>query len=275
VNFLLQNLFEMNRLWMRMQHIGPKDKATREANRQEVNMVVGENLVRLSSLQGVDLQTYQETVQPKLFDLIQNCKDPISQQYLMDCIIQVFPDEFHLHTLEKLLEACTKLHNGVDLKTIFITLMDRLSNFATSQPSIIAEVEKTISIFELFRKYIDKIIEEQGIAMELKKLIELQVAFVRFSIKSYPMKIENVNMIMKSAVKIMQMQPAKNITEECLKSLVKLLVIPLETLSLSIFNLADFPTLMQYLTPALLKVVAKKIVMVFSQFLCFINHRLL
>lgn len=247
-----------------MQHVGSKDKATREANRQELNMVVGENLVRLSSLQGVDLSTYQELVQPKLFDLIQNCKDPISQQYLMDCIIQVFPDDFHLQTLEKLLDACTKLHNSVDVKTIFISLMDRLANYASSQASAIAEVDKNINIFGLFKKYIDKVLEEQGIAMELKKLIELQVAFVRFCIKSYPDKIEYVNLILESSVKIMQLQPSKSVTDDCLKSLVKLLVIPLDTLSLSIFNLAHFPTLMQYLTPQLLKTVAKKIVMVFS-----------
>ena len=38
-----------------------------------------------------------------------NCKDEIAQYYLMDCIIQVFPDEFHLHTLETFLAACPEL----------------------------------------------------------------------------------------------------------------------------------------------------------------------
>jgi hypothetical protein len=40
---------------------------------------------------------------------IVNCKDEIAQSYLMDCVIQVFPDEFHLQTLETLLSACPQL----------------------------------------------------------------------------------------------------------------------------------------------------------------------
>lgn len=40
---------------------------------------------------------------------IVNCKDEIAQYYLMDCIIQVFPDDFHLQTLETLLSACPQL----------------------------------------------------------------------------------------------------------------------------------------------------------------------
>lgn len=38
-----------------------------------------------------------------------NCKDEIAQCYLMDCVIQVFPDEYHLQTLETLLGAFPQL----------------------------------------------------------------------------------------------------------------------------------------------------------------------
>lgn len=40
---------------------------------------------------------------------IVNCRDEIAQYYLMDCIIQVFPDEYHLQTLDVLLGACPQL----------------------------------------------------------------------------------------------------------------------------------------------------------------------
>ena len=44
----------------------------------------------------------------------------------MDCMIQAFPDEYHLHTLEKILQTCALImQNGIDIKTIFIRLMDR------------------------------------------------------------------------------------------------------------------------------------------------------
>jgi len=51
----------------------------------------------------------------------------------MECIIQAFPDEFHLKTLDSLLEATTKLNQEVEIKTIFISLMDWLSWYATSK----------------------------------------------------------------------------------------------------------------------------------------------
>lgn len=38
----------------------------------------------------------------------------------MDCIIQVFPDEYHLQTLETLLGACPQLQVGNVISTPFI-----------------------------------------------------------------------------------------------------------------------------------------------------------
>lgn len=45
----------------------------------------------------------------KSFLQIVNAKDELAQHYLMDCIIQVFPDEYHLQTLDILLAACPQL----------------------------------------------------------------------------------------------------------------------------------------------------------------------
>lgn len=56
-------------------------------------------------------------------------------------ITKVFPDEFHLHTLDLLLSAIAKLHPHVDLKKIVIGLMDRLSSFAARESEAPAEPE--------------------------------------------------------------------------------------------------------------------------------------
>ncbi|KAL7204161.1 hypothetical protein ACSBR2_017265 [Camellia fascicularis] len=48
----------------------------------------------------------------------------------MDCIIQDFPDEYHLQTLETLLAAFPQLQSSVDIKTVLLRLMERLSNYA-------------------------------------------------------------------------------------------------------------------------------------------------
>ena len=42
-----------------------------------------------------------------------NCKDAIAQAYLLDCVIHVFPDDFHWATLEAFLRTCTQLKEKV------------------------------------------------------------------------------------------------------------------------------------------------------------------
>lgn len=45
----------------------------------------------------------------------------------------MFPDEYHLHTLDQILSAIARLNPHVDMKKIVIGLMDRLSSFAQRQ----------------------------------------------------------------------------------------------------------------------------------------------
>lgn len=56
-------------------------------------------------------------------------------------ITKVFPDEFHLHTLDLLLSAIARLNPHVDLKKIVIGLMDRLSPYAAKEVDTSAEPE--------------------------------------------------------------------------------------------------------------------------------------
>ena len=48
-------------------------------------------------------------------------------------ITQVFPDEFHLNTLDQLLSATARLNPHVNIKAIVIGLMDRLSSYAARE----------------------------------------------------------------------------------------------------------------------------------------------
>lgn len=52
---------------------------------------------------------------------------------MLTVITKVFPDEYHLHTLDQILSAIAKLNPHVDMKKIVIGLMDRLSSFAQRQ----------------------------------------------------------------------------------------------------------------------------------------------
>jgi vacuolar protein sorting-associated protein 35 len=61
------------------------------------------------------------------FAQVVSCKDELAQQYLMQCIIQGFPDAFHLASLDALLGALPELQSGVKLHAVMASLMDRLA----------------------------------------------------------------------------------------------------------------------------------------------------
>lgn len=141
----------MNKLWVRLQHQGhSRDREKREMERRELRILVGTNLVRLSQLDGVDLDMYQRTILPSILEQVVNCKDVIAQEYLMEVVIQVlwttpsaclvtdrthkvFTDEFHLHTLGPFLSATAQLHPKVNIKQIVIALIDRLAAYAARE----------------------------------------------------------------------------------------------------------------------------------------------
>ncbi|KAF8525127.1 vacuolar protein sorting-associated protein 35 [Hysterangium stoloniferum] len=134
ITFVLTNFIEMNKLWVRLQHQGhSRDREKREMERRELRILVGTNLVRLSQLEGVDLDMYERTILPSILEQVVNCKDVIAQEYLMEVVIQVFTDDFHLHTLGPFLSATAQLHPKVNIKQIVIALIDRLAAYAARE----------------------------------------------------------------------------------------------------------------------------------------------
>lgn len=149
VSFILTNFVEMNKLWVRLQHQGhSREREQRTKERQELQLLVGSNLVRLSQL--VDLKAYETVILQPLLEQVVQCRDVLAQEYLLEgylsfavpgvsrslhslVITQVFPDEFHLNTLDQLLSAIARLNPHVNIKAIVIGLMDRLSSYASRE----------------------------------------------------------------------------------------------------------------------------------------------
>ncbi|GAB7356449.1 hypothetical protein MBLNU459_g7217t1 [Dothideomycetes sp. NU459] len=132
ISFVLTNFVEMNKLWVRLQHQGhSREREQRTKERQELQLLVGSNLVRLSQL--VDLESYKTVILQPLLEQVVQCRDVLAQEYLLEVITQVFPDEFHLHTLDQFLSATARLNPHVNVKAIVIGLMDRLSAYAARE----------------------------------------------------------------------------------------------------------------------------------------------
>jgi vacuolar protein sorting-associated protein 35 len=132
ISFILTNFVEMNKLWVRLQHQGhSRERDLRTQERKELQLLVGNPLVRLSQL--VDLDTYKNVILQPLLEQVVQCRDVLAQEYLLEVITQVFPDEFHLHTLDQFLAAVSRLNPHVNIKVIVIALMDRLSSYAARE----------------------------------------------------------------------------------------------------------------------------------------------
>eukprot|EP00108_Taenia_solium_P001286 TsM_001081700 transcript=TsM_001081700 gene=TsM_001081700 len=127
INFILLNFAEMNKLWVRMQHQGhTRDRERREQERRDLRVLVGANLHRLSRLEAINTDLYRSHILPSILTQVIQCHDVIAQEYLMDVIVQTFPDEFHAATLTQLLQACEHLQPAVRLKPIIGSLVERL-----------------------------------------------------------------------------------------------------------------------------------------------------
>jgi vacuolar protein sorting-associated protein 35 len=250
VDFILKNFKEMNRLWIRLQYMSAqKDDYRKEEERDELKTTVGENIYRLSSLNGLTVDLYKAEVLPKILETLIVCEDVMSHQFLIECLINSFPDEFHLATLQPLLEGISKLHKDVDIKTTLITLLDRLSEVAS---------EDDTTIFNLVQKYIEEIFIRFNSKMESNLVI--QVSLLNFCIKCYPKKADNINSILESSVNLIKRSREDKLNPECMRMLVKLLSIPLDTLSLRILEMPQYPMLLKYMAFSSRRTVSLRIV---------------
>ena len=141
INFILTNFVEMNKLWVRWQHQGhSREREQRTQERRELELLVGSNLTRLSQL--VDLESYKTVILAPLLEQVVQCRDVLAQEYLLEVITKVFPDEYHLHTLDQMLQAIARLNPHVDMKKIVIGLMDRLSSFAQRESETVSKEDR-------------------------------------------------------------------------------------------------------------------------------------
>lgn len=72
-------------------------------------------------------------------------------------ITQVFPDEFHLNTLDQLLSAIARLNPHVNIKAIVIGLMDRLSSYAAREAESESPQDRKQTEEEATTKLLEKI----------------------------------------------------------------------------------------------------------------------
>jgi vacuolar protein sorting-associated protein 35 len=268
---------EMNKLWVRIQHLPGEGKnkdvkKRRERERNELRILVGTNLVRLSQLECVTSKIYGEIILPQILDHIVVCGDPLSQAYLMDCLVQVFPDEYHIETLPILLNVCPRLRDKVNIRTILQGLMDRLANYLAEEElldeSDTNQVKKALArdSFGLFEESVQKVYNARGPKLTSKEVIRLQTALLQFSLKCYPGNMFQIGRCLGVCVSALRQanvsyeihegtvasvpqerEMIKPLDEVSIVELEKLLSIPLDSLALKVLELENYSELISFL----------------------------
>lgn len=103
---------------------------------------------------------------------------------------QVFPDEFHLRTLDEILEACGQLQTGVDVKAVLIALMNRLASFAKNTPE---GIPPDVNMLDIFHGHVSRMAAN----VDLAGILDLQVALLNFAMGFAPDNLDYVDQILK------------------------------------------------------------------------------
>lgn len=249
IEFVLINFAEMNKLWVRIQHQGhSRDKTRRERERQDLRLLVGTNLVRLSQLESIDVEKFKTNVLPGVLEQTVSCRDAIAQEYLMECVIQVFPDEFHLETLDTLLKACAELHPGVNIKRVIIALIDRLALYAQREDT--SGIPPQLHLFDIFSKQITTVIDTRP-ELPLEDIVALELALVNLALKCYPDRTDLVDKVMENIDVIFKKLGVEEVPGDSAvcKELTKLLKVPLDHYKdiLTVLQLQNFSKILKYL----------------------------
>ena len=257
LKFIIENMEEMNRLWIRLSSGAGSEKMRREKERDELKILIGESMNKLSSLENLSIDLYEKNVLPRLLDIIINSKDKLCQQYLMECIIHAFPDSYNVKCMERLLDAISYLEPGVDIGIIFVSLMQKLGNYFGRQDNN-TEDNKDKEIFELakniypillrnFNGYMNQNLNSNNKSFDLNKLLGLVLSFMKFALQCSPpdQKSQSINNIFSLALDLSNKQPNK-LDDDCINKIGLLLIEPLNS-GINIFRMNDFIPLMNFL----------------------------
>ncbi|XP_065881465.1 vacuolar protein sorting-associated protein 35B-like [Euphorbia lathyris] len=260
IEFVIQNFTEMNKLWVRTQYQGPsRVREKQEKERSELRDLVGKNLHVLSQIEGIDLEMYKDAVLPRVLEQVVNCKDELAQFYLMGCLIQVFPDEYHLQTIDTLLAACSQLQPTVDVKTVLSELMERLSNYAASTEDVLPQFLQ-VEAFTKLSNAIGKVIEVQ-VDMPIVGAITLYLSLLTFTLRVHPDRLDYVDQVLGLCVKKLSGK-VKLEDSRARKQIVALLSAPLEKFNdvVTTLRLSNYPRVMDCLDNETNKLMAMVII---------------
>ena len=271
--FLLKNFEEMNTLWIRISLNAPDlIKSTKEKEREDLKPLISETITRLSLLEGLTIELYENEVLPKLMEIIFMYNDPLSQEYIIECIIRAFPDTYNLKCMEFILLNFSKLSDGVNVKKLFIILLEKLQIYVegimTQNSNDNNEENNKLlldiyNIYPILMKYFDIILnnEFKNVSKVIIDILEYNIAFIKYSNKCAPEeeKLNSINHILNLSVQILSTFNIQFFLKNEIEKVCELLSVPLESIY-SLFDMPNFPQLLLFLDYTNMKKLGLKII---------------
>lgn len=178
----------MNVLWVRLEFsLDTKTIDERKIQRKQLCELVGSNIQRIGQLRGLELAHYQEIIMPFILEQVKACKEPLAQTYIIESIIQVFPVEYHVETLETLFNSFQILEDEVNTLELVTGIIKRLESFSE-------DAETALQTVKQVARQIDSLLK-MGQEFPLDGTLEMLGNLLNFSLEADSSNFTNVNSI--------------------------------------------------------------------------------
>jgi len=190
LNFLLNNFAQMNRMWVRIEDMMASD--SRKDQRVEFSVLIGTNIQRISSLNGISIDNYSTIILPFLAKHVELCEDALSQDFILRSIIHAFPEEFHISTIDQLFTVFGKVEQGVKILAIVNQLLERFLQYVGQ----LVDTQKSSAVFVTIAKNIEELFSTEG-HLGLTDKFETLQRLLKFALKINSNDVKNVKNLMK------------------------------------------------------------------------------
>ncbi|EAY21402.1 hypothetical protein TVAG_198400 [Trichomonas vaginalis G3] len=190
LTFLLNNFAQMNRMWVRIEDIMASDE--RKSQRKEFSVLIGTNIQRISSLNGITVDSYTNIILPFIAKHVELCEDAMAQDFILRSIIHAFPEEFHIATIDQLFTVIGKVEQGVQILEIVNQLLERFLLLIGHH----FDSTKSTAVFVTIAKNIEELFNAEG-HLSLTSKFETLQRLLKFALKINSSDIKNVKNLMK------------------------------------------------------------------------------
>ena len=256
IYFLIKNLEEMNRAWIRMTlNASLDEKPILEKERLDIKMLIKDAIYIISKLKGMNNNLFEKEILPKIIEIIFMYDDYISQEFIMECILTDFPESYIIKNLDFLLLTLSKLGEGVDKKKLFVIVLEKLFNYYKNNIEKKEGEEKEQILNEVHGAYpvvlrnFNIILQKQEKSVQnLLNILEINYNFIKFCVYCAPEeeKLISINHGLNSTYSILISANVSILFQDQLNKIHDILSIPLESIY-SIFDMANFPKLFSFL----------------------------